>query len=199
MKLTLQQRDGLESDLHDVSCVLPHEMLGMLYREGRFQQSIVNRFTDVRDFWQHLEMMDPLCVTRLLEANNWQRHMLDFVLPIAWHADGVRVWKRTGEMMVYSWSSVFSKGAALNTKQVFCYVPVARQLPETEVEIIQLISWSMQCMSKGVYPHSDPKGAPWKDEHRKKLGEQTDCRWLQSRLCVLERRPQATASLTQSD
>ena len=83
-------------------------------------------------------------------------------IPLAWHMDGVKVYK-THKAYVYSFSSLIRKGPSLDTK---CLTLLVRDgdlvKPHTHNDIGILIGYIMKVLSTGNFPTTNERGEPFK-------------------------------------
>lgn len=110
-----------------------------------------------KEFWEHMEH-HPFHAKLQLNKEDYCR-----TIPIAWHMDGVKVYK-THKAFVYSFSSLIRKGPSLDTK---CLLLLIRDgdlvKPHTHSDIGILIGYIMDVLSTGNFPEKDQSGQPFKE------------------------------------
>ena len=79
-------------------------------------------------------------------------------IPIAWHVDGVKVYK-THKAWVYSFSSAMKKGPSLNSKSlVLLFRDAVMVKPFTHDAVGHLVSYVMKVLQTGLFPDKNFDG-----------------------------------------
>lgn len=109
-----------------------------------------------KEYWEHVQHL-PFFEKLQMERSDHHR-----TIPLAWHMDGVKVYK-THKAYVYSFSSLIRKGPSLDTK---CLTLLVRDgdlvKPHTHNDIGILIGYIMKVLSTGNFPTTNERGEPFK-------------------------------------
>lgn len=112
------------------------------------------------EYWDHVGHL-PFYKELGLERSDHSK-----TIPIAWHMDGVKVYK-THKAYVYSFSSLIRKGPSLDTK---CLLLLVRDgdlvKPHTHNDIGILIGYIMKVLQTGKFPSTNERGEPFKTGSR---------------------------------
>lgn len=136
--------------------ILPHELLGALFRQGSdvWRRSVLGAPGSLEAFWQH-----ALAHYSWTQDHPLHEHFATATcIPIAVYGDGARVTKEDS-LLAITWNSVISKG--MESKMLICACPMTWLLETSVDDIMQVVAWSLACMSDGVYPATDHHGEPW--------------------------------------
>lgn len=150
-------RVHLSGERHETGVLWPWDCLQFLWNQQKFRGWAHDIEEDlefrVEEFWKHLEHL-PFYTS--LQLDNPAG-----TIPIAWHADGVKVYK-TQKVWVYSFSSCIRKGPSLATKMLFVCIRDSLIVKfMTHDSVGRLIGYCMDVMMTGNFPEQDFEGAPF--------------------------------------
>ena len=147
----------MSGERHETGVLWPWDCLQFLWNQQKFRGWAHDIEEDlefrVEEFWKHLEHL-PFYTS--LQLDNPAG-----TIPIAWHADGVKVYK-TQKVWVYSFSSCIRKGPSLATKMLFVCIRDSLIVKFTTHDSVgRLIGYCMDVMMTGNFPEQDFEGAPF--------------------------------------
>ena len=112
-----------------------------------------------QDFWNHVKDEDFVQSLDLSQPSK--------TIPLAFHVDGVKVYKNQ-KVWVYSYSSMVRKrGNSLENKTVLAIVRDSMLAkPHAHDAMARVIAFICKTLSTGLYPLCDWKGNPWPSNSR---------------------------------
>lgn len=146
------QPDRVKLDLsdpqHENGVIWPWDILGWMSENNTFLSWVhddPSRANEsVTEFWNRLSHL-PFYRELQLENPSW-------TVPVAWHVDGVKVFK-THKVWVYSFSSCTRKGPSVDTKLLFLVLRDTMIIKDRSHDsVARVIGYCMDVLMTGNYP-----------------------------------------------
>lgn len=139
---------------HQSGVIWPWNLLHWMYENNKFLSWVHDdpnlAHQSVGEFWNHVSHL-PFYGELQLEHPEW-------TVPIAWHCDGVKVFK-THKVWVYSMSACTRKGPSIDTKLLFLILRDTLIVKDkTHDSVGRLIAYCMDVLMSGNYPQKRPDG-----------------------------------------
>ena len=172
----LQLRTRPIAELVDLPYMPLHRLMGHMHEHwpAEWRRAVVGCADEAEAWWRCIDKAgDPrwaawksALLQRALDTGVSLRELLAKAIPLALHADGVRVFRRKS-LMVLSAVSLLGKGSTRDLKlllqcywtQLACKGDSAEA--DTEKAVWQAVHWDLEACFAGTHPAQDYKGAPW--------------------------------------
>ena len=107
------------------------------------------------EYWKHVAHL-PFYKDLQIEEEDW-----DHCIPKSWHVDGVKIYK-SQKAWVYSLAACTRKGPSVATKLLFLlFRETEMAKPATHDDVGHIISYVMEVLRSGAFPHKQWDGADW--------------------------------------
>lgn len=148
--------DGLHVDEASHACLLPHELFGSLYRNGRelWQHMFLGGHGDLAEFWEKSRASDWYQKHPVWEVAHDPMH----AIPYGIYGDDAGVFQ-TEKILILLWGGVVEDHPTLISRLLFTAVPYSRVIPDVTLpEIYKVWKWSLTWLGIGEYPPWDHNG-----------------------------------------
>lgn len=165
MRIPLRVRGTWHTVPHDHAMLLPHEMVGALYDYDPdsllFRDLILPSSDELESFWQNARESSPEWYQQCLDNLGVEGDLdVNTTIPLGVHGDDA-AFNKKDKLIVLNFNSVLKNRATIDSRLVITCLQYSRMLPMVTLrELYKVISWSFECLARGVWPAANHAGQP---------------------------------------